>query len=130
MKFHLYFDSEVANRMLGNVANRIQKMKCHHDYECNDGEICVDRKCENANCKNDFDCHRMDPKLKCLAKPKNNSIPDPTDRSCKQTCNHSLECGVHQICSKVIGGCITPRCHEKAQVKNWSLELLHLISCQ
>ena len=105
-------------------------MKCHHDYECNEGEICVDRKCENANCEIDSDCHPMNSKLKCLANPDNNTIPDSTDQSCKQTCNHTRECGVHQICSKVIGGCITPRCHERAQVRNLSSALLHLINGQ
>ena len=96
-------------------------MKCNHDYECNEGQVCLDEKCENAYCINNIainmfhsTCEAMDPKLKCLSEPERN---DFTPSSCQRQCNDTSECGVHQICSKITGGCFTPRCHEKAQVR-------------
>ena len=88
----------------------IKKMRCSHDFECSKGHICVSQRCENAFCNDDSKCNALNRELRCL------DTPGWSRKSCQMKCKETRDCGVHQICSKEFGGCITPRCHERAQV--------------
>ena len=92
-------------------------MKCNHDYECNERQICVSQRCRNADCIDDKKCIGMNPKLRCIPNP------GSVSKSCQHPCGHTADCGVHQICSTNLG-CITPRCHKKAQVIIQQLEAI------
>ena len=101
---------------------------CVHDYQCQQGSICISGKCRSAECSIDYDCKRLHEGLTCVM---HSNIAE--GKTCQRLCNektiYTSECGVHQICINkpgyFSGTCVTPRCHEGAQVLRipwWPIE--------
>ena len=96
-------------------------LNCVHDYQCQKGSMCISGKCRSSECSNDYDCKLLNEGLKCVI-PSDIAETKTCQRICNEKSIYSSECGVHQICIKkngdLSGTCVTPRCHEGAQVMN------------
>ena len=85
--------------------------------------MCASGLCKSAECGHTTGCSNFKG-AECLVHP-HLSNAFYCQKMCNSTNIYSSDCGVHQLCMKQLGRtfatCVTPRCHDGAQVLKKSL---------